>query len=205
MLELKLFCRPCRSSLDMIGQILVLVTSFCFHTRGITLHQRFLVELDDFCRDCLLTRAKCIDAMEVTGVPDPGATNGIMVTRETRGLHMIGLLESDMPLADICNDCGFVLTLVSHHGMDLIYASSILRNTKGIVIAAVRNDGWSLQYASDTLRLDHKVVIEAVKQNPDAIEFADPALHGDREFEFALATLLPNSMMARNLCSNAAW
>jgi len=138
-------------------------------------------------------------------VPDPGATNGIMVTRETRGLHMIGLLESDMPLADICNDCGFVLTLVSHHGMDLIYASSILRNTKGIVIAAVRNDGWSLQYASDTLRLDHKVVIEAVKQNPDAIEFADPALHGDREFEFALATLLPNSMMARNLCSNAAW
>ena len=79
------------------------------------------------------------------------------------------------------NDKESVLHRVRNLGLDLKFASPILRNDPDLVLAAIQNDPSSFQYASERLRGDkdfiHHVITTMSK--PLFLKFMDESLKDD--------------------------
>src|SRR3990167_8625448 len=86
------------------------------------------------------------------------------------------------------NDKESVLHRVRNLGLDLKFASPILRNDPDLVLAAIQNDPSSFQYASERLRGDkdfiHHVITTMSK--PLFLKFMDESLKDDYGFMLEL-------------------
>jgi len=102
--------------------------------------------------------------------------------------------------ADICADIDVIRAAVTRDGMELQYASNILKNNKDIVIVAVRQNGLALNHVS--IEITHNnidICIAAVAQNATAIKMAPRnvrnRLREDRDIVMQLITISPHRLV----------